>query len=45
MWDGRVVWPILERLERLDRGSNPRHPTFDNISITNEKLKKKRKVL
>lgn len=26
MWDSRVDWSILERLERLDRGSNPRCP-------------------
>lgn len=27
MWDSRVAWPILERLGRLDCGSNPRYPT------------------
>ena len=25
-WDSRVAWSILERLGRLDRGSNPRYP-------------------
>lgn len=24
--DSRVAWSILERLGRLDRGSNPRYP-------------------
>jgi hypothetical protein len=26
LWDSRVAWSILERLGRLDRGSNPRYP-------------------
>src|SRR5659263_317554 len=26
--DSRVAWSILERLGRLDRGSNPRYPIF-----------------
>ena len=27
-WDSRVAWSILERLGRLDRGSNPRYPIY-----------------
>lgn|GEM_PF-5476509 len=32
-WDSRVAWSILERLGRLDCGSNPRYPITHFIHI------------